>query len=183
MRISLFALTAVLVWPLTACSDGASPVESDSDGISTVEVGSVAAARASAGGRPIDATYTFDIEEGLFCDFAIRVEGAEKQKTISLPGDRTLLIFPGAVTTYTNLSNGTQETFRIPGSFHITTLENGDVEVVFTGRNIIGQPLPFEPRFLVLAIGTFTFVTNSQGDIVQQLQGSGQLIDICELLG
>jgi hypothetical protein len=143
------------------------------------EPGSIAAARASAGGRPIDAAFTFDLAAGEFCDFAIHGEASEKEKTIELPGDRTLLIFPGAVYTYTNLSNGNQETLRIPGSFHITNLENGDVEFVITGRNVFGQP--FEPRFLVLAIGTFTQVFGSQG-VVQPLQGSGQLIDLCELL-
>jgi hypothetical protein len=110
----------------------------------------------------------------------LHTEGTEKEKTIELPGDRTLLIFPGAIATWINLSNGNQETFRIPGSFHITTLENGDTELVFTGRNIIGQP--FEPRFLVLAIGTFTYVFDSQGNLVQPQQGSGQLIDVCALL-
>jgi len=144
------------------------------------ETGSLAAASANAGGRPIDATYSFDIPEGVFCDFALHTEGAEKEKTIELPGDHTLLIFPGAIATWMNLSNGNQETFRIPGSFHITTLENGDTELVFTGRNIIGQP--FEPNFLFLAIGTFTYVFDSQGNLVQPLQGSGQLIDVCALL-
>ena len=144
-----------------------------------LEPGSIAAARASAGGRPIDVTFTFDVPAGAFCDFAFRVEASEKEKTIELPGDRTLLIFPGAVYTFTNLDNGNQETFRIPGSFHITTLENGDVETVFTGRNIIGLT---DPRFLVLAIGTFTYVFDPEGNLVQPLQGSGQLIDVCALL-
>jgi hypothetical protein len=144
------------------------------------EPGSIAAARASAGGRPIDVTFTEDHPAGAFCDFAFRIEGSEKEKTIELPGDRTLLIFPGAIATITNLSNGNQETFRIPGAIHITTLENGDVEIVFTGPNLIGQP--FEPRFLVIAIGTFTYVFDSQGNLVQPLQGSGQLIDVCALL-
>lgn len=154
--------------------------ESTTPGI-PLEPDGFAAARASAGGRPIDATFSFDVAAGEFCDFAFRVEGDEKEKTIDLPGDHTLLIFPGAVYTLTNLSNGNQETFRIPGSFHITALENGDVETVFTGRNIIGQP--FEPRFLVLAIGTFSNVFSSQGNLVQPLHGSGQLIDLCKLLG
>jgi hypothetical protein len=80
----------------------------------------------------VDATFSFDLPAGAFCDFAIRDEGSQKEKTIELPGGRTLLIFPGAVATLTNLSNGNQETFRIPGSFHITTQANGNVEIVFT---------------------------------------------------
>ena len=45
-----------------------------------LEPDGIATARASAGGRPIDATFTFDVPEGVFCDFAIRFEGDEKEK-------------------------------------------------------------------------------------------------------
>ena len=144
------------------------------------ELGSIAAASASAGGRPIDVTFSDDYPAGAFCDFAFRIEGSQKEKTIELPGDRTLLIFPGAIYTITNLSNGNQVTFPFPGTIQVTTLENGDVELVSRGPNLIGQP--FEPRFLVRTIGTFTQVFDSQGNLVQPLQGSGQLIDLCALL-
>jgi hypothetical protein len=144
------------------------------------ELGSIDGASASAGGRPIDVTFTVDLPAGEFCAFAVRIEGSEKEKTIELPGDRTLLIFPGAIYTLTNLSNGNQVTFPFPGTIQVTTLENGDVELVSRGPNLIGQP--FEPRFLVRTIGTFTQVFDSQGNLVQPLQGSGQLIDLCALL-
>jgi hypothetical protein len=144
------------------------------------EPGSIAAARASAGGRPIDVTFTNELPAGAFCAFAVLLEGSEKEKTIELPGDRTLLIFPGAKYTLTNLSNGNQVSFPFPGSIQVTTLENGDTELAFRGPNLVGQP--FEPRFLVRTIGTFTYVFDSQGNLVQPLQGSGQLIDLCELL-
>ena len=144
------------------------------------ELGSIAAASASAGGRPIDVTFSNELPAGAFCAFAVLLEGSEKEKTIELPGDRTLLIFPGAKYTLTNLSNGNQVTFPFPGTIQVTTLENGNVELVFRGPNLIGQP--FEPRFLVRTVGTFTYVFDSQGNLVQPLQGSGQLIDLCALL-
>jgi hypothetical protein len=110
----------------------------------------------------MDATFSSDVPAGVFCDFALRTEGTEKEETLELPGGRTLLIFPGAIATWMN-------------PFHVSTLENGDTELVFTGRNIIAQP--FEPRFLVLAIGTFTYVFDSQGNLVQPLQGIGPRSD------
>jgi hypothetical protein len=168
MRLSLFALTAVLVWALTACSDRVSPLEP----------GSVAAARASAAGPPVPVSFTDTVEAGVLCDFAIQIEASEKDKTIDQPGDRILLIFPGAIWTLTNLSNGNQEALRIPGSFHITTLANGDVVTVVTGRNLLFDPF----AGLVLAIGRFSFVFDAENNLIQPLQGKGQLIDICELL-
>jgi hypothetical protein len=69
-------------------------------------------------------------------------------------------------------------TLNITGVFHQTTLENGDVQTVSTGRSILGDP---EAGF-VLAIGNFSFVFNEKGKLVQPLSGEGRLIDICELL-
>jgi hypothetical protein len=146
----------------------------------STEPGSVAAARANAGGRPIDVTFEQELPAGEFCTFAILLEGSEKEKTIELPGDRTLLIFPGAQYTLTNLSNGNQASFPFPGTIQVTTLENGDVKLVFRGPNLIGQP--FEPRFLVRTVGTFSLVFDSQGNLAQPLQGRGQRIDLCALL-
>ena len=117
--------------------------------------------------------------EGLFCDFAFRVEQSGKTKTIELPGGRTISIFPGVEWTITNLDNENQQTFRIPGSFHTSTLENGNVEVVATGRNILGDPVE---HFLVLVIGRWSFTVDPLGNVVQPLQGTGQRVDICELL-
>jgi hypothetical protein len=175
MRRFLFLPSAAL---LSALVSGCADQPTTPGALS--EPGSIAAARANAGGRPIDVTFTQDLPAGEFCAFAVRIEGSEKEKTIELPGDRTLLIFPGAIYTLTNLSNGNQVTFPFPGTIQVTTLENGDVEIAARGPNLIGQP--FEPRFLVRTIGTFTQVFDSEGNLVQPLQGSGQLIDLCALL-
>jgi hypothetical protein len=67
---------------------------------------------------------------------------------------------------------------NVLGSFHETVLENGDVETVVTGRNLLFDP---ESGF-VLAIRRFSFVFDEEGTLVQPLSGIGQLIDVCELL-
>jgi hypothetical protein len=144
----------------------------------SLEPGSIAAARANAGGRPIDATFSFDVPAGDVCDFGLHFDATEKERTIELPGDRTLQIFPGALWTVTSVSNGNQETFRIPGSFHTTTLANGNVKTVLTGRNLGFDPVPG----FVLMMGTFSIVFDAEGNLIQPLQGSGQLIDVCSLL-
>jgi hypothetical protein len=143
------------------------------------ELGSIAGASASAGGRPIDVTFSNELPAGEFCAFAVLVEGSEKDKTIELPGGRTLSIFAGANYTLTNLSNGNQVSFAFPGSILVTPLENGGVELVFRGPNLLGG---LGEPFLVRALGTFSIVFDAQGNLVQPLQGSGQLVDLCALL-
>jgi hypothetical protein len=167
-HIAFAAFPAVLVCVLTACTDRPSPVEA-------VGVGTPRAP-AAAQGRPSEVTESFTITG--FCEFDILYEAGGKQKGIELPGGRTITIFPGFSATLTNLDNGNQETLGITGAFHQSTLANGDVEVVFTGRNLLGDP----DAGLVLAIGRFSIVFDAEGNLIQSLQGTGQLIDICELL-
>jgi hypothetical protein len=168
MRRILLVLPALLVQALSACDDR----------VGLLEPGSVAPANASAGGPPVPVTFVDTAEAGVLCEFAIRIEASEKDKTIELPGERTLLIFPGALWTLTNLSNGVEEALRIPGSFHITTLANGDVETVFTGRNLLFDPV----AGLVLTMGRFRFVADAGGNVVQPLTGTGRQVDVCALL-
>lgn len=112
------------------------------------------------------------------CDFPIEFEMSGKGQTLALPGDRFIFTSPGLTATLTNLDTGTQETFNITGAFHQSTLENGDVVTVSTGRSILGDP---EAGFVV-AIGNFSFVFDKKGKLVQPLLGEGQLIDVCEAL-
>ena len=66
----------------------------------------------------------------------------------------------------------------ITGAFHQSTDQNGNVTTVATGRNLLGDP---EAGF-VLAIGDFSFVFDSNGNLIQPLTGQGQLIDVCSLI-
>jgi hypothetical protein len=138
-------------------------------------------ATAAAQGPPIEVDQTpFTVT--TFCDFPIEVVLSGKAKRIDLPGGRTILTAPGLTVTLTNLDNGNRETLNITGAEHQRTLENGDVEHVLTGRGAVFDP--FIPGFqgFVLLIGRFSFVVDAEGNLVQPLQGTGQRIDICELL-
>jgi hypothetical protein len=172
MPLSLMAsvIAVALGCAVAACSDGSSPAEP----VSVAPLGARAAQN-----RPTDVDPTpFEIPAGVFCDFAFRVEPDGKAKAVELPGERMIFLSPGLTWTITNLDNLNQETFRIPGAFHVDTLENGDLETVATGRNILGDPV----AGLVLAIGRFSFVFDAGGNLIQPLQGTGRLIDLCELL-
>jgi hypothetical protein len=167
----LIAFAAVLVCGLTACSDRPSPVEPGSAAAPT--------AVAATQGRPTDAGQTFTAGPGELCGFPVFVELSGKAKTIELPGGRTIMTAPGLTVTLTNLDNENQERLNITGAFHQRTLENGNVETVSTGRSALFAPIV---PGLVLVIGRFSFVLDEEGELFQPLQGTGQQIDVCELL-
>jgi hypothetical protein len=112
------------------------------------------------------------------CDFPLQLELSGKGKTIELPGGVFILTSPGLDVTLTNLDNGNQETFNITGSVSTTTEKNGDQVTTLTGRNFAIDP----EAGTVIAIGNFSFTFDKKGNLVQPLEGEGQLIDVCELL-
>jgi hypothetical protein len=179
MRRSLCAITAVLVWTLPACSDRASPLEPGSDRPGPTQLGSPAptSVTATARGGPTEIDETpFTVP---FCGFPIEVVLSGKGKTIELPAGRTILTSPGLTATLTNLDNGSQTTLNITGSLHQRILDNGNLEIVSTGRSALFAPAV---PGLVLVIGRWSYVLDPQGNLVRSLQGDGQLIDVCELL-
>jgi hypothetical protein len=135
------------------------------------------------GGAPEDVDQTITVNPGDYpgsCDFPFTLELSGKGKTIELPGGKGfILTSPGLDATITNLDNPeNQATYNITGSIHQTTLENGDVETVLTGRNFAIDP----EAGTVVAIGRFSFVFDAEGNLVQPLTGEGQLIDVCDVL-
>jgi len=137
------------------------------------------------GGAPEEVDQTITVNPGDFpgsCDFPFTLELSGKGKTIELPGGKGLILTsPGLDVTITkgSLDNPeAQATYNITGSVHQTTLENGDVETVLTGRNFAIDP----EAGTVVAIGRFSFVFDAEGNLVQSLTGEGQLIDVCEAL-
>ena len=49
---------------------------------------------------------------------------------------------------------------------------------------LVGAPALSDPvAGTVIAIGNFSFVLNSDGTVARPLEGEGQLIDVCALLG
>lgn len=173
MRHTAFAvIPTVLIYALTACSDRPSLVGP------TAAAPPLAIAAARGAPTPVDETpFTVD-----YCGFPIDVVLSGKGKMISLPGDRTILTSPGLTATLTNPANNKQEAIVITGSFHVRTLKDGNVETVVTGRNILfSDQVPGLPG-LVLAIGRFSWIVDGGNSLVQDLQGTGQLIDLCALL-
>jgi len=133
----------------------------------------------AAQNRPEENNFTMTIPAGGVCAFGVEISGTGKTKTIVLPGDRLIMTSPGADVTLTNLDDPTKQvTLNITGSFHVTTEQDGSVVTVSTGRSLLGDP----QAGFVLAIGNFSFVFDANGNLIQPLQGKGQLIDACAMI-
>jgi hypothetical protein len=121
---------------------------------------------------------------GAQCTFDVSGFASGSTKVIDVPErpgeeERTISIFPAASYTLTNVDEPENTvTLSTTGTFHQTTLENGDVVTMARGRNLLGDP----QAGLVLAIGNFSYVFDAEGNLIQPLQGEGQLIDVCGLL-
>ena len=136
----------------------------------------------SNSGKPTEVDTAIDLDSGAvfgYCDDPISLVYKGKAKTIELPGGRFIFTSPELTATLTNLESKEQETVVITGAFHQTTLENGDVVTEATGRNLLGDP----KAGFVVAVGNFSYVFDAEGNLIQPLEGEGQLIDVCELLG
>ena len=113
------------------------------------------------------------------CAFPVLLEETGKQKLIELPG---ILIFPGLQGTLTNLADpDNQLTLVEPGVGRGTLLENGDLLVEATGRNIL--IVPGEGIFQTIGRVEFTLAPPyTVGSELTILANQGQLIDVCALL-
>ena len=137
----------------------------------------------AGGSPPTEVTFSFDIPADFIkdgaCDFPVRWSGNQKAGTIVLPGNRFIFTSPRAEVVVTNLDDPTKSvTLKVPGAFHVSTDQDGNIVTVVTGRNLLGDPV----AGMVLALGTFSFIFDSGGTLVRPLTGNGQLIDVCELI-
>lgn len=109
----------------------------------------------------------------------MQLEVSGKTKTVEQGNGGVIITSPDAFATVTNLENGEQATFNITGSAHKSTLENGNVKTVMTGRNFALDPV----AGTFISIGRFTFVNDptDTANIVPVL-GEGRMIDVCALL-
>lgn len=138
---------------------------------------------ANAGGAPpIGVSVSQDYPAGAVfgeCAFPFRLQLKGKSGTITLPGGRSILTSPGLHATLTNLNNPANSVdLNISGSSHQSINANHDTVTVVTGRNLMGDP----DAGFVLTIGSFSFVFDAAGNLVQPLAGTGQLIKICPLI-
>jgi hypothetical protein len=136
----------------------------------------------SNGGAPEDASGTVVVNPGDYpgsCEFPFSLEFSGKAKTIELPNGAFIFTSPGLDVSITNLDNQeNQATFNITGSVHQSTSENGDVVTVLMGRNFAIDP----EAGTTVVIGRFSFVFDAEGNLIQPQTGTGQRIDVCELL-
>jgi hypothetical protein len=128
---------------------------------------------------PQNFTDSFPVE-GI-CEFPVLVELNGKTKAIELPSGSTLFTSPQLTATFTNLDNPShRETLGITGAINQQVLANGDVELVFTGRNlVIGFDLI---DGFVITIGRYSVAFDEDFNITQPLTGTGQVINVCELI-
>ena len=140
----------------------------------------LAKASAAAPPEPVQPP-TFTVEGA--CDFPVLFEQSGKVKFIDVPppeGD-FMLVFPGAVTTLTNLEEPEhQVTVRGGGMGRVTPLANGDWLVKVSGHNIL--VVPGEGIFEVRR-ATFTLAPPYDvGSELTILESRGKLVDLCALL-
>jgi len=129
------------------------------------------------GSPPVPANQTFTIS-GI-CAFDVQVTVIGKTKTITLPGGRFILTAPNFYVTFTNLSDPTKSvTLNLTGSEHVSFDANGNQIVMLTGRNGF-----FDPSIgILLLVGNFTAVFDSNGNIIQEPTGNGQVTQVCDLI-
>jgi hypothetical protein len=129
--------------------------------------------------QQIDQENPIDLPAGTVCsDFAVRLEENGTFKTLELPGDRLIMANPNLTATLTNLTTRKEVTVVITGATNQTTDADGNVVTKVTGLNLLFDPV----AGFVIAKGNFSFVFDKDGNLIQPLQGTGQLTDICGLL-
>jgi hypothetical protein len=113
------------------------------------------------------------------CSFPMQLEISGKTKMIEQGNGGVIITSPGAFATVTNLANGEQATFNITGSAHKSTLENGNVETVMTGRNFAIDPV----SGTFVSMGRFSFVNDPTDTTnIVPVSGEGRMIDVCALM-
>ena len=137
------------------------------------------AAAEGRGGPPQPVSFTDVFPASLTgCGFDIGISGKGKEGFVDLPGGRFIVTSPALSLTATNLSDPTHSVrLSITGALHFTE-QGQNLLLTLTGRNLF-----FTPEVgLVLLIGQFSLVIDSDGNTVQPLSGNGQIISFCDLL-
>jgi len=113
------------------------------------------------------------------CGFDVQATITGKQGVINLPSGGLIITAPAQYATFTNLSDPTKSvTVNLTGVFHISFDQNGDTIYMVTGRNGLS-----DPSFgILLLVGDFTFVDDSNGNLIEGPTGNGQITSICDLI-
>ena len=131
---------------------------------------------AGRGSQPGVVNQTFTLPGA--CGFDVQATVTGKEGVINLPSGG-LIIHGAEYGTFTNLSDPTKSvTVHLPGAVHISFDQNGDTIYMATGRN--GW---IDPSFgILLLVGNFTFVYDSNGNLIEGPTGNGQITSICDLI-
>jgi hypothetical protein len=139
------------------------------------------------GGAPGDGTQHYDpdflAQYPGHCDFRMQIDLTGKSKLITLPDGGVVFsaisASPDLYATITNLDNGKHATFNVTGAVITKKPDSqNNVETVLTGNNLALDPV----AGTVITSGRYTFVFDASGNVVQPLQGQGQLTDVCKVL-
>ena len=133
--------------------------------------------RAGRGSPPGDVNQTFTFP-GI-CGFDVQGTIVGRQGVINLPSGGLIITAPAQYATFTNLSDSTKSvTVNLTGVFHVSFDQNGDTIYMVTGRNGLSD----RSFGILLLVGDFTFVYDSNGNLVQGPTGNGQITSICDLI-
>ena len=107
---------------------------------------------------------SFIVPGGTFsnCPFDLQVSFSGLASEIDLPGNRFIFTAPQLTATLTNLQNGRNVTLRLPEHSTNQPIRTVNVTTVATSRNLLGDPI----AGFVLAIGDFSFVFDSNGNLI-----------------
>jgi hypothetical protein len=113
--------------------------------------------------------------------FLLHCYSEAKASQINLPSGAFILTAPAQAVTLTNVEEPThQVTLSITGTITRTMLPNGQLESIMNGRNIFFDDDP-DVGFLLL-IGHWRAITDASNTILEDLEGTGQRIELCPLL-
>jgi hypothetical protein len=134
--------------------------------------------------------FSFDLDPGVACAFALGVEGTGDKRIMREFTDRngnpvrTLAAGKGFTLTFTNLSTGKSLTLPSSGSVQRTTVNSdGTSTVVSTGHNVL---ILFETDIragpsTTLYVGQLIYTVDASGVFTLQ-STSGRATDLCALL-
>jgi hypothetical protein len=129
---------------------------------------------------PEEISFTVVLPAGVACSFDVEASVTGKDKVIDLPGGRFIFIAPKLFVTLTNLEDPSKQvTLNATGSIEDTINPDGSIVSVFRGRSVLTDPVT---AGLVLVIGNFSYVSDAEWNIIQPIEGKGQIIDICPMI-
>jgi hypothetical protein len=120
-----------------------------------------------------------NLSAGVVCDFPVDLLLSGKSKVIEHRAG-SIRLSPGLHVIVVNRAQPEKRVrLSITGASHVSTLPDGTVKTVFTGRN-----LNFDPEAgFVLAVGRFSIVKSADdATVLQPLAGQGRLLPVCPMI-